>query len=68
MLTVTRTSRLTGIERSRSLPITEAQLAQWQGGGLIQNVFPDLSADDREFIMTGVTADEWDTFMGDNDE
>lgn len=65
MLTVTRTSRLTGIERSRSLPITQAQLDQWASGDLIQNVFPDLSLDDREFIMTGVTADEWDKFMGD---
>ena len=47
------------------MPITQAQLDQWASGDLIQNVFPDLSLDDREFIMTGVTADEWDEFMGD---
>ena len=65
MLTIKKTSKLTGIERSRSLPITQEQLDQWASGDLIQNVFPDLSVDDREFIMTGVTADEWDKYMGD---
>lgn len=27
---------------------------------LIQNVFPELNADEREFLMTGITAQEWD--------
>ena len=27
---------------------------------LIQRAFPDLSADDREFILTGVSPEEWD--------
>ena len=49
----------TGIERTLDLPITEAQIAQWQAGGLIQNVMPELTADEREFVMTGVTAQEW---------
>lgn len=30
----------------------------------IQNCFPYLSADDREFIMTGVTKEEWDKTFG----
>ena len=29
-------------------------------GELIQNAFPMLSADEREFIMTGCTPEEWD--------
>jgi len=57
-----------GIERTLDLPITEAQIADWQAGGLIQNVMPELSADEREFVMTGVTAQEWSTEFGDEND
>lgn len=59
-MNITRTSMLSGVTRTMWLPVTEEQISEWQNGGLIQNVFPDLTADQREFIMTGVTADEWD--------
>ena len=65
---ITRTSMFTGIERTLDLPITEAQIAEWQAGGLIQNVMPELSADEREFVMTGVTAQEWSTEFGDEND
>ena len=57
---ITRTSGFTGIERTMDLPITEEQLEAWHNGQLIQNVMPHLSPDQREFLMTGVTAEEWD--------
>ena len=41
------------------LDITYEQLKRWQDGELIQNVFPDLNVDEREFLMTGITSDEW---------
>ena len=50
----------TGVTRTIDLPITEQDLQAWQQGMLIQDACPDLSADEREFIMTGVTAEEWD--------
>ena len=50
------------------LNVTEAQLGRWEAGELIQNVFPDLSPDDREFLMTGVTAEEWAEFVGDDED
>lgn len=32
----------------------------WQmRGNYIQNAFPYLSADEREFILTGITPEEW---------
>ena len=65
---ITRTSMFTGIERTLDLPITEAQIAQWQAGGLIQNVMPQLTGDEREFIMTGVTAQEWANEFGEEDD
>jgi hypothetical protein len=32
----------------------------WQNGVLIQHAFPELSANEREFIMTGITPDQWE--------
>jgi hypothetical protein len=34
----------------------------YYGGLLLQDAFPALSADDREFIKTGITTAEWDLF------
>lgn len=56
---VTRKSPRTGKETTLDLPITEGQLERWQNGELIQNVFPHLDADQREFLMTGFTAEDW---------
>jgi hypothetical protein len=61
---VERKSPFTGITRKRDLPITEEQIKAWQDGALIQNVFPNLSAGDREFIKTGITDEEWDEAFG----
>lgn len=58
---ITRTSVFTGIERSKEIDVTQEQLERWQSGeDLIQNIMPNLSPDDREFIMTGITPEEWD--------
>ena len=35
---------------------------------LIQDLFPSLSSDEREFIQTGITRDEWDEMFGDESE
>lgn len=58
---ITRTSRLTGNTTVMDLPITKAQLSDWVDGSLIQDVMPQLSAEEREFIMTGITPEEWAT-------
>jgi len=66
---ITRTSMFTGVERTLDLPITEDQLSDWTAGTLIQEAMPQLSADEREFVMTGVTSDEWDDeFGGEEDD
>jgi len=39
-----------------------------QREGLIQDLFPSLSSDEREFIQTGITHDEWDEMFGDESE
>ena len=63
---ITRISPFTGITRTKDILVTEDQLARWQRGERIQNVMPYLSASDREFIMTGITDDEWDNAFGED--
>jgi hypothetical protein len=58
---ITRTSRLTGKTSVMNLDITQAQLDAWVDGELVQNAMPELSAEEREFLMTGITPDEWDS-------
>lgn len=58
---ITKTSMLSGETRSLDLNVTQDQIDLWEGGMVIQNAMPDLSVDEREFIMTGVTAEEWET-------
>jgi hypothetical protein len=48
-----------------SLPITEEQYTAWEQGTLVQNAMPHLSPDEREFIMTGITPEEWADNFGD---
>jgi hypothetical protein len=66
---VTRTSIITGITRTVDLPITFDQLLRYEKGELLQNVFPDLTPNQREFIKTGITENEWDeTFKNKKNE
>jgi hypothetical protein len=37
---------------------------EWLNGGLIQQCFPYLSADDREILMTGIDKQGWDDMFG----
>ena len=56
---ITRASELTGVTRTRELPVTEEQLKVWQDGMLIQAAMPNLDDNQREFIKTGITEEEW---------
>ena len=59
-LQITRTSMLSGIDRTKTFDITYDQYYAWYTEGeLIQNAMPNLSASEREFIMTGMTDEEW---------
>lgn len=35
---------------------------------LIQDAFPELNEDEREFMLTGITPDEWNVLFNDRDE
>ncbi len=61
---ITKVSTLTGIIHTREIPVTAAQLLKWDEGELIQNAMPNLSPDDREFLMSGITPEEWKAEFG----
>jgi len=64
---VTRTSPFTGITRTLDLNITDAQVARYDNGWLLQDAFPQLSAGEREFYKTGITDEEWEKYIGGNE-
>lgn len=65
---ITRKSNLTGIERTQEIPVTPDQLRSWKEGALIQRAMPNLTPSQREFIMTGITDEEWDEAFQDEEE
>jgi hypothetical protein len=60
---ITRRSPVSLKMNTMEIAVTDEQLAEWENGTLIQNAMPNLSADEREFLMTGITADEWDNLF-----
>lgn len=56
---ITRKSPFTGTVNTMDIDVTDVQIERWKSGTLIQNAMPNLSADEREFIMTGITPEEW---------
>jgi hypothetical protein len=58
---ITRTSAVSKIERTIDIPCTEEQYFAWESGMSIQKAMPNISASDREFILNGITPDEWDS-------
>ena len=57
---ITKVSILSKIERSLELDVTAEEIKAWKAGMLIQDAMPRLNTDDREFMMTGITAEEWE--------
>lgn len=65
---ITRKSMLSGIERTIEIPVTKEQIDKWESGALAQEAFPNITPAQREFIMTGVTDDEWDSAFSEEDD
>jgi hypothetical protein len=59
---ITRTSRISGVTRTLEIPVSEDRLRLWQSGISIEAAMPELCAADREFVMTGITDEEWQEF------
>ena len=63
---VIRTSPFSGITHTMDLPITGEQILVYEQGALLQEAFPQLSPDQREFFKTGITPEEWNKFFDGN--
>ena len=57
---ITKASRISGNVSSMDLDITSEQFSRIESGiELIQNIVPHLSSEEREFLITGITPQEW---------
>lgn len=61
---ITRTSIFSGKTNTLEINVTREQLNNWQNGMKIQDAMPNLTNDEREFIKTGITAEEWKEMFG----
>ena len=66
---VTRQSMASGKTRTKDLPITPVQYVKYiRGEGHVQDIMPDLPPEDREFLISGVTQEEWEELYGKEEE
>lgn len=65
---VNNISRISGKVSQMLLGIDFVDFVQsfrdWNAGALLQDAFPELDADQREFIKTGITPKEWEALFG----
>ena len=68
LYSVTTKSVFTGAENTLSIAFNPGDYVNWKRHGVnIQVALPYLSADEREFLMTGATAKEWAQMTGGGD-
>jgi len=62
---ITKTSTLTGVINSRTIELTQEQFDEIksENGRVIPQIIPYHSTDDREFLISGCTPEEWEQFI-----
>lgn len=67
---IERQSIVSGKMYQMDINITQERLFDFLHGrsGLAQHAFPDLSLDEREFIISGIHPTEWEQLFGNEDE
>jgi hypothetical protein len=59
---IKRKSVITGIEHTRNIPVNPDDYFAWNAGlGSIEEIMPYLNDNDREFILSGITPEEWNS-------
>lgn len=64
---IERKSMVSGKVHAMDLDVTQDQIDAWNSGMYIQDAMPQLSDDEREFMMTGITPEEWDATFGEEE-
>ena len=68
-MTLGRISPFSGEFNKRTMKVTQDQWETYKlGSTAVQHAFPDLTADEREFILTGITAREWDETFSEKED
>lgn len=66
---IERKSIISGKVTTMDLDVTTEQMQRFndrrKNAEYIQHIFPDLEPSEREFIMTGITSQEWDETFSD---
>ena len=57
--TIERKSPFTGMVNQMEIELDPNDYVNWKNGVNIQDAFPYLTADEREFIKTGITPEDW---------
>ena len=65
---ITRTSMISGNTNTMELNVTQEQLTAWESGVHIQVAMPQLNAEEREFVKTGMTPTEWEELFGEEED
>ena len=69
---ITKKSTITKRVHTMDIPVDPNKYFSWDESEprtrpLIQNYFPELTEDQREFILNGITPEEWEEFMEQKD-
>ena len=63
--TFTRRSPISGVDHEMTMQIDMDDFQKWLEGTNIQVALPYLTANEREFLKTGITGEEWDALFKD---
>lgn len=67
-VSVTATCALSGRSSTMEIPVSVESLEHWAAGGVnIQDALPGATPSQREFLMTGITAEMWDIMFEDDE-
>ena len=64
-ISVKKRSPLTGEDNTMTLTVDDKRFLKWQMGKMpIMNAMPNLTDDEREFLITGFMPGEYEKFLG----
>ena len=65
---IAKTSSLSSKTHEMEIDVSDKQITLWMEGALIQDVMPNLTPEEREFLISGITPDEWNATFPEGDE
>jgi hypothetical protein len=65
---VVKTLRCMECGQSSLIELDASAFARWQAGAFVQDAFPDMSAPERETLITGTHSACWDAIFADEED